>query len=585
MNPERSPAEQAAALVADPGLYESLAADYSDEISFYSALRGSAQESLSFEEYVQLRQVFLDRGPTRAVRERLEERLERSLKNMVLGTSPRGRAYAAPTLAQLEHRRRAFERLDIAVPSLVSAVQTTVEHLYDEVERPTGTRATLDRLLSETPAGEHAAVEYIARAWLSETVLAAEDPETQLETALSTYIETVPGPDPPVEGDGAADYRAAAAERAFADPDKQRLQEAALHASPSVETLREYLYLTASSVVEEYRHGAQEISRADLILARRQLRVLDTVTPYPEGSDRAAYVESYRHLADAVEAGGGRWLTDRAGMPQPEWETVANRYGRAAAAVRPVSVVRFLKYLSKAFRHAAHAADDWACRYQLHINAQRLFRRFEPTTLAAGRDISTDEIESTIAGTLHTHRCREYEAQTHLAFTEAAYDEVSWAAERARDEARAAPQDSLRLRELDTVETVAAARRAERRGEFETALARYDEVETGDDTYQVGVLCHRQLCRVKQSVERGRHEAALTNAHEWFEPDSAVVVATEASCGILPALDDVPTVSDQFLTVDEDVLSALAPLVRLAAVGGPVSTVVQRQIADCLVEL
>lgn len=123
MSPKRSPAEQATALVAEPGLYESFAADYSDDISFYSALRGSAQESLSFEEYVELRRVFLDRGPTEAVRERLEERLERSLKNMVLGTSPRGRAYAAPTLAQLDRRRRAFESLDITVPSLVSAVR------------------------------------------------------------------------------------------------------------------------------------------------------------------------------------------------------------------------------------------------------------------------------------------------------------------------------------------------------------------------------------------------------------------------------------------------------------------------------
>ena len=586
MSSERSPAEQAAALVADPGLYESFAADYSDEVSFYSALRGSAQESLSFEEYVELRRVFLDHGPTGAIRRRLEERLERSLKNMVLGTSPRGRAYKAPTLAQLECRRRAFDSLAITVPSLLSAVEATVEHLYDEVERPTGARATLHRLLSDTPADERAAVEYVARAWLSEGALAADDTETRLEQMLSTYIETVPEPEPPVECDSAAAYRVAAEKRAFADPAKKRLQEAALHASPSVETLCEYLYLTAADSIEGYRHGDQDISRADLVLARRHLRLLDAVTAYPEGSDRAAYAESYRHLADGIEAGGGRWLTDRAGMPAPEWETVADSYGRAAAAVKPVSVVRFLKYLSKAFRHAAHATDDWACRYQLHINAQRLFGRFEPTALVADRDTSTETLESTIAGTLHVHRCREYEAQAHLAFTETMYDEVSWAAEQARNEAQAAPQNSLQLRGLDTVETIAAARRAERRGEFETALARYDEVETDDDTRQVGVVCHRQLCRVKQLVEQGRHEVALANAHEWFEPGSAVVLATEASCGILPELDgNTPAVSDQFLTIDTDVLSALVPLVRLAAVGGPVSAVVRRQIADCLVGL
>ena len=584
MNPRHDPAEQAAALVAEPGLYESFAADYSDEISFYSALRGSAQESLSFEEYVELRRVFLDNGPTERIRERLEERLQRSLKNMVLGTSPRGRAYAVSTLAGLERRRRAFESLDVAVPSLASTVQTTLEHLYDEAETPEVHR-TLDQLLSETPAGEYAAVEYVARAWLSERVLAADAPETRLEQVLTTYVETVPRPEPPVEG-GVTDYLVAAEERAFADPAKTRLQEAALHASPSVETVGDYLYLAATDVIEAYRHGGQEITRADLILARRQLRLLHTVELYPAGTDRAAYAESYRHLADAIEAGGGRWLTDRAGMPQPEWETVADSYGRAAAAVKPVSVVRFVKYLSKAFRHTAHATEDWGCRYQLHINAQRLFGRFEPATLAANREVSAGEVESTLAGTLHTHRCREYEAQAHLAFTEAMYDEVDWAAEQARDEARAAPQDSLQLRGLDTIETVAAARRAERRGEFETALDRYDQVETDDDASQVGVVCHRQLCRVKQLLEHGRHEVALANAHEWFEPGSAVVLATEAGCGLLPDPDgDAPTVSDQFLTVDTEVASALVPLVRLAAVGGAVSGVVQRQIADCLVGL
>ena len=530
--------------------------------------------------------MFLDRGPTEAIRDRLEERLDRSLKNMALGTSPRGRAYAASTLEQLEQRRRTFERLDVAVPPLASAVRTTVEYLYDDAEEPVERRETLDRLLSAVPANEHAAVEYVARAWLSEAVLAADTPVARLERALSAYLDVVPEPEAPTAGETAAEYRAAARKRSFADPDKRRLWEAALHASPSVETFREYLYLTATDAVEGYRHGDQDVSRADLLLAQRHLRLLDTVTPSPERSDRATYVRSYRHLASAIEAGGGRWLTDRAGVPQPQWETVADEYARAAAAVEPVSVERFVKYLSKAFRHAAHATDDWASRHQLHISAQRLFERLEPTTLAADRQVSPADVESTVTGTLHTHRCREYEAQAHRAFAETAYEEVAWAAEQAREAATAAPQRSIRLHDLDTIETIAAARTAERRGDFEDALDRYDGVETSDDELRAGVASHRQLCRVKQLLDGGRHDTALAKAHEWFEPGSAVVLAAEAGCGLLPALDDDSlTVSDQFLTVDAAVLSALAPLIRLATVGGAVSEPTRRQIVDCLVAL
>lgn len=587
MGRAKNPAEQAAALVANPDLYESFATEYSDEVSFYSALRGSAQQSLSFDEYVELRRVFLDRGPTEAIQDRLEERLDRSLKNMVMGTSPRGRAYAASTLEELDDRRRGFDTLDVAVPTLLSAVQTTLEHLYDEVENPTAARHTLDELLSAVPAGEHAAVEYVARAWLSEAVLAADTPADRLDAALSTYIATVPAPDPPVDaGHTAADYLAAADERSFANPEKRQLHEAALHASPSVETFCDYLYLTATSDVEAYRHGEQDVTRADFILARRHLQLLQTVAPYPADSDQAAYVESYLHLARAIEAGGGRWMSTRAGRPAPAWQTVAEEYGRAAAAVRPVNAVRFVKYLSKAFRHTAHSVDDWASRHQLHANAQRLFERLDPATLADEQQVSPEEVESAITGTLHTHRCREYEARAHLAFQTPAYEEVHWAASQARTAAAKAPQDSLQLRNMAAIEAVATARQAERRGDFEAALDRYDDIETRDDALQVGITCHRQLCRVKQLVDAGRHEEALAGAHDWFEPGSAVVVATEASCGLLPELgDEAPDVSEQFLSIDTDVLSALAPLIRLASVGGAVTDVVQRQVQDCLVVL
>ncbi len=587
MSSPTDPAEQAAALVADPDLYERFAADYDDEVSFYSALRGSAQRSLSFEEYVELRQVFLDRGPTEAVRQRLEERLGRSLKNMALGNSLRGRAYSVSTLQELADRRKQFDALEVAVPTLLSVVRTTVEHLYDEVETPAESRETLADLLSVVPAGEYAAVEYVARAWLTEVALAAETPTDRLSAAAATYAETVPTPEPPVDGERSAPgYLAAAAERSFADPEKRRLHEAAVHDDPSVETVRGYLYLTATRDVEAYRHGDGDVTRADFILARRHLRLLRDAAPYARDSERAAYVESYFHLARAIEAGGGRWLSTRAGRPEPAWRTVADEYARAAAAVRSVDAARFVKYLSKAVRHAAHAVDDPASRRRLHVAARRLFERLDPATMAPTQRASPEEIDSAVAGTLHTHRCREHEARARLAFEAADYGTVRRAAEAARAEAAAAPQGSLQLRELGTLETVAAARRAERRGDFETALDRYDAVTTDDDVLRVGVACHRQLCRVKRLVVAGRHDEALARVHEWFDPGSAVVLATEASCGLVPdGGEGVAGVSGQFLSVDAEVASALPLLVRLAGGGGAVADAVRRQVEECLVAL
>jgi hypothetical protein len=580
MSSARDDAERAAALVDDPSNYETFAADYSDEVSFYSALRGAAQRSLTFAEYVELRRIFLARGPTDAIRDRLEERLDRSLKNMVLGTSPRGRAYAVTTLHELNDRRLAFTTLDIDIPSLLSVVQTTIEHLYDDVETPATTRETLAELLTAVPAEERRAVAYVARAWLTECVLTDDKPDARLESALSTYTETVPTPNPPGDGQPAEEYHAAAQQYSFADPKKEQLSESALHASPSVGRLCEYLYLTATNDIEAYRHGQSDVTRADFLLARRQLRLLQTISQY----SKAGRVDAYLHLAQAIEAGGGRWLTTRARKPQPAWETVAEEYARAAAAIRPVDAVRFVKYLSKAFRHAAHTVDSWGTRYQLHINARRLFERVDPGTLATGQDRAVDTVESAIRGTLHTHRCREYEAQAHLAFATPAYEKLHRAAEQARTAAEQAPQEHMQLRELDTISEIASARQAERAGNFDAAIARYDEISTRDDELQVGISCHRQLCELKRAVTRDNHQQALATAHDWFAPKSVIVAAVEASCGLVPeTTTEAATVSDQFLSVDTDALSSLVPLIDLTTTGGAVTALVREQIADCLV--
>ena len=56
--------------------------------------------------------------------------------------------------------------------------------------------------------------------------------------------------------------------------------------------------------------------------------------------------------------------------------------------------------------------------------------------------------------------------------------------------------------------------------------------------------------------------------------------------GLAPDVGDgAAGVSEQFLSVDAGVVSALPPLVRLAGTGGAVVEAVRRQVQECLVAL
>ncbi|ERG91611.1 MAG: hypothetical protein J07HQW1_01645 [Haloquadratum walsbyi J07HQW1] len=585
-----SPAEQAAALVSNPDLYDSLADEYETELEFYSTLRNNAQKSLeTFEEYVRLRGIFLTRGPTEAIRSRIEDRLDRSLKNMVLGTSPRGRAYAVDTLSELEARRQTFQRLTIEIPSLLAVVQTTIEHLYDDVSSPTDVRQTCESLLAATPANQRDAIEYLSRVRLTEQLLASESPQADINTAVLQYLENVSLPRVDTEMT-AAEYRQAAEERSPTDPDKQRLYEAALHADPSSARVSDYLYFTASNLIEDYRHGGDDITRAELIVARRQLQAVDRLHPESWDQTKQAYAESYRHIADAIEAGGGRWLSTHASNLPPEWWSVAEAYVRAAQAIDAVDMVRAIKYLSKSVRHAGHATDDWKTRKHLHRTAWATFDQFDPTVVAENPEQlrSAEEIETAITGTRSVHQCREFEASAHVAFEAGNYNTVHTASNRARSAAEQSPQEYIHLRELDAIETIATARQAEQRGEYETALKQYQQFDSEESHLQSGVTCHAQLCEIKQAVNDGRHNDALRIAHQGFNSESIIAIATEASCGVLRTeLNDSSdlTATEQFLSINTDVVSTLSVVLRLLQAGGTATQLLQQQAAACFQNL
>ncbi len=437
MTHQSSPAEQAAALVTNPNLYDSLVDEYDTELEFYSTLRNDAQKSLeTFEEYVRLRSVFLNRGPTEAIRSRIEDRLDRSLKNMVLNKSPRG------------------------------------------------------RVLEATPANQRGAIEYLSRVRLTEQLLASDSPQSDINTVALQYLENISFPNVDTEMT-AAEYQRAAEERSPTDPDKQRLYEAALHADPSSARVSDYLYFTASNLIEDYRHGGDNITRAELIVAQRQLQAVAHINPETWDQTKQAYAESYRHIADAIEAGGGRWFSTHASNLPPEWWSVAEAYVKAAQAIDAVDMVRAIKYLSKSVRHAAHATDDWKIRKHLHRTAWATFDRFDSTGVAENpeQSRSVEEIETAIAGTRSVHQCRECEASAHVAFEAGDYETVHTASDRAQSAAEQSPQEYIHFRELEAIETIATARQAEQRGEYETALKQYQQFDSEESHLQSH--CHR----------------------------------------------------------------------------------------------
>ena len=590
MTHQSSPAEQAAALVTNPNLYDSLVDEYDTELEFYSTLRNDAQKSLeTFEEYVRLRSVFLNRGPTEAIRSRIEDRLDRSLKNMVLNKSPRGRAYAVDTLTELEGRRQTFMRLNVEVPRLMAVVQTTIEHLYDDVSSPTDVRQPCESLLEATPANQRGAIEYLSRVRLTEQLLASDSPQSDINTVALQYLENISFPNVDTEMT-AAEYQRAAEERSPTDPDKQRLYEAALHADPSSARVSDYLYFTASNLIEDYRHGGDNITRAELIVAQRQLQAVAHINPETWDQTKQAYAESYRHIADAIEAGGGRWFSTHASNLPPEWWSVAEAYVKAAQAIDAVDMVRAIKYLSKSVRHAAHATDDWKIRKHLHRTAWATFDRFDSTGVAENpeQSRSVEEIETAIAGTRSVHQCRECEASAHVAFEAGDYETVHTASDRAQSAAEQSPQEYIHFRELEAIETIATARQAEQRGEYETALKQYQQFDSEESHLQSGAAYHAQLCEIKQAVNNDRHNDALRIAHEEFNSESIIVIATEASCGVLRTdFDDNSelTVTDQFLSINTDAVSTLSVILRLLQTGGTTTQLLQQQAAACLQNL
>lgn len=178
------PAEQAQQLIEDPSLWEQLVEIHGSPQMTYNHLRNKAGTTLNFDEFLDLLSICIEYGGD-SIRETVEDRLPRSIKNQLLRGSPRGRAYPIETLADVSQRLAAYDQLNVDVPSLYEEVTVIVEHLHDMDLDSHPKALHLRLLLSELPQGDEQpddltrSIAFIARYWLV------------LETTGQTLLKTI----------------------------------------------------------------------------------------------------------------------------------------------------------------------------------------------------------------------------------------------------------------------------------------------------------------------------------------------------------------------------------------------------------
>lgn len=366
-------------LLTNPSKYDKYRSLYHSEQEYYRQVRNEAPQSLStFDEFLELHAVFLDRSASDRIKTWVEENLARSIKNMLLGTSPRGRAYPISTLADIQARLKEYSSIGVETPELGFVVDTIIEALFDAADDglSSDAHATLAELLDETPPGDQiggttdvlAQLKSVQSLALDRLSHRASSPAAQLELAAKEYHAATPCPSGPTSADACM---AAAKGISPGNVEKRELLAVALHHDPTrIEAFWEFLYWSARATIERFRHRNERPTLGRLYRAQYQLAVVDS---YREVVDKPDYwqhrIDAYRHVATGIEYGQGRFTTTRENWPETAFEEAASAYNSAAEVVTSVDTSRELKYQSKAYRYRAHGAATKKRAYEIHGEA------------------------------------------------------------------------------------------------------------------------------------------------------------------------------------------------------------------------
>lgn len=572
----------------NPANFEELVSDYEDEVDCYTSLRDEAKKILpSFNEYFQFFTASIDEGPTEFVFNDLNRNAIRSLKNMVLRSSRAGRQFPITSAAELQRRVEAFRDLGVDSVTPHSVIFTLLEHIFDDDKHETHSYEIIDHLLTETPDAPSELVALLVRARF---VLATEtlNPDS---AAVDTHIEKLYHDLPDTiknDNRSASELIEAATEKSYDNTDKIDLVRGSLARQDGGGALEEFLYLSARDVVERCRHQNREDPwRGELQLTLRQFNCLENLYSENWSKEREARSKSYRQLVLGELDSGGRWRSQRdpTDLPDPDFLSAANRYFQAAHEIESVDVHRYIKYLSKSFRHQATAAQKrelgpgrgWVTSRVIHDKAIERVTQ----TINHESNVDQDKLTDTIVGVAATHKFRRHQAAAVAAFErrnpESAFEE----ADEAWDHLDATPiYENTDL--LETIGNLTEALLFEMQGEFEEALNQYQD----SDNSKLDIQNRITLLGIKYDVDQGNYDTALTEALDTFGEDSPIVTAVQLIAGKSPPSPSIQLpILGGLSAVDSEVMWSFIMSTYLYSTTEKRSSIAQDQIKESLLEL
>ena len=517
-------------LLNKPETFNKLAKQYDSDVDCYEQLLTQAKQSLeTFDDYAEFYSICLEYGPTSYVQSQLERNATRSLKNMVLQTSTSGKRFPIRTVAQLRQRINTYRDLGVESVTSQSVAFTLLEHIFDDDSHEPHAYEILSRLLSSQPSSPGELTAILTRARF---VVAAETASRQISMEIYSKELFTDFPDPrPNDKATAAKQLKKSKERDYSDREKVDLAASALSRGGNAEILEEYLYLTARDVVERYRHGQRDDPwRGELQLTLRQWNCILNAFSETHSDERRSRSQSYRNLVLGELRSGGRWRSqrDKRQLPEANFLSAADKYYSAAHKIREIDSVRYIKYISKSFRHQATGAHHrewgpcrgWLATQLMHGQAVKIV-----TDLIDDGD-TTERLKETIIETAAFHNFRGHRAAAVVAFERRNPESLSNEINEARsylDTVPGSPSEDL----LNALEILEQALIFEDTGEFTEALKQYRKVSHP----KLDLRSRIRLVELKRAISDEQSGQAKDIAEDEFDDSSPISVAVSLVTG------------------------------------------------------
>ena len=575
------------ALIDDPSSFDEIATDYEDDVKCYDDLLNEAKKNLSsFNEYMQFYTANIEFGPTDYVYHDLKQNATRSLKNMVLGSSRAGKRFPVFSAAELQHRIDSYRDLGVDSVTPRTVTYTILEHILDDEPHESQVYMMLDHLLSDQPDNGPELISLLARARFVFATEKFDSDNPALETHLSQLHDTIPDPLPNDER-SPSQLVDESKKKAFADAKKIEFIQASLARAEDETVLQEYLYLTASDIVERYRHQDKaDPWRGELQLAVRQFNCLENLYQNNIDTERLARIRSYRQLALAELDSGGRWrsLKDPNNLPEPNFFSAADHYYKAAVAIKSIDPHRYIKYLSKTFRSQGIAvryrelgpARGWHTTRLIHDRAIDLL-----TQHVDQFDDNQDAVTETIVGTVGTHTFRRHQAAAVVAFEHQNYDELVEHIDEAWDHLDATPTyEDTEL--LETLRTLSEALLLEIEGEYTEAYSLYEKTESA----QIDIEKRTRLVEIKSDIVQQNHQSALSTAEATFESSSPITTAVQIITGKSPSPPSIyPPLFENLSAVNHETKWWFTLITHLYSKSSQDNDILREQLSETLLSL